>query len=70
MLIIGNISNLDFPVNTKEEMFQKCMMLLEIAAPGGHFVLANSGADIPLNTPPQTIHAMIQAAECYAQAVI
>jgi len=46
---------------TVEEVRQKTRELISVWKPGGHFVL-NAGCAIPPSTPPQNIHAFIQAA--------
>lgn len=66
MLLLGNLDNLSFPSASPERIRRQSLECLRIAAPAGRFVLANSGGDIPLNTPPENLHAMIEASRAYA----
>ena len=61
LLLIGNLDNLSFPKTDAAAIFDKSTACLEEAAPGGPFILANSAADIPLSSHPDTIHAMREA---------
>ena len=61
-LLLGNIDSLFFTTASAEQIYQKSSAILETMHGQGPFILANSGADIPLNTPPENIMAMCQAA--------
>ena len=65
-LLLGNLDNLLFPTASAEEIRERSMACLRAAAPTGPFILANSGADIPMSTPPENLRAMIAASEAYA----
>ncbi len=65
-LIIGNIDNLSMPSMSEEEIYTKSIDLLEKNQNRGRFVLSNSGADIPINTPIKNIHAMIRASKDFS----
>lgn len=66
LLLLGNLDNLRFPKASAAEIRQQSLACLQAAAPAGRYILANSSADIPLNTPPENLRAMIQASEEYA----
>jgi uroporphyrinogen decarboxylase len=66
LLLLGNLDNLLFPTTSADEIRERSLACLRTAAPAGPFILANSGADIPLNTPPDNLRAMIAASEAYA----
>lgn len=61
-LLLGNIDNVVFPSASREQIYDKSMEILNAMVGRGPFILANSGGDIPLNTPPENIQAMFQAA--------
>ncbi len=67
VLIAGNLDNLSFPSLKSDDIYQLSMKCLEEMAPGSHFVLSNSGADIPISTSPESILAMLQASTNYSQ---
>jgi len=66
-LLLGNINGLDFPAFTEEKIYEVSLQCLTQAAPAGRFILMNAGGDIPLNTPPENIRAMVRAAKDYAE---
>ncbi|MFA6560707.1 MAG: uroporphyrinogen decarboxylase family protein [Verrucomicrobiia bacterium] len=66
LLLIGNLDNLSYPAATAQQIREWSRACLEVAAPAGRFVLANSGGDIPLTTPPENLRAMIEASVAYA----
>jgi uroporphyrinogen decarboxylase len=66
LLLLGNLDNLGFPTTAAAEIRERSLACLRAAAPAGPFILANSGGDIPLNTPPENLRAMIAASEAYA----
>ncbi|MDD2736410.1 MAG: uroporphyrinogen decarboxylase family protein [Desulfuromonadaceae bacterium] len=65
--LIGNLDNLSFPSASADKMSELSRSCLQTAAPSGHYILANSGADIPLTTPPENLRAMLAAAAAYSK---
>ena len=65
-LLLGNLDNLSFPTASADEIREDSLECLRTAAPAGHFILANSGGDIPLSTPPESLRAMLAASQAYA----
>lgn len=61
-LLLGNIDNLVFPSANRDQIYEKSMGILNSMIGRGPFILANSGGDIPLNTPVENIMAMFEAA--------
>lgn len=66
LLLLGNLDNLSFPTASAGEIRERSLACLRAAAPAGHFVLANSGGDIPLSTPLDNLRAMLDASEAWA----
>ncbi len=64
--LIGNLDNLAFPALSAQDLYHKAMDCLHSAAPAGHYILANAGADIALTTPPENLHALLAASRDYA----
>jgi uroporphyrinogen decarboxylase len=64
--LIGNLDNLSFPAVSADKISEMSRSCLQSAAPSGHYILANSGADIPLSTPPENLRAMQAAAAAYS----
>jgi uroporphyrinogen decarboxylase len=60
-LLIGNIDNIALASQKDSEIYSKALDCLNAGGGNKHFILANSGADIPLNTPPENIKAMKKA---------
>lgn len=56
----GNISPTDLARATPEQIRQQVKDLMEAARPGGPFLLG-SGCEVTLNTPPENLHAFVQA---------
>jgi len=50
---------------TRAQVESECRAVLENRRHDIHFVLFTSGADVPLDTPPENIHAMREAAESF-----
>ena len=69
LTLIGNLDNLTLPTISAEEVYEMSMVRLRTAAPGGHYILCNSAADIPLTTPPENLLAMLAAASDYSAGV-
>jgi len=64
--LIGNLDNLTLPALTAEEVFESCLARLRTAAPSGHYILANAGADIPQAMPPENLRAMLAAGAAFS----
>ena len=64
--LIGNLDNLTMPSASAGSVYELSMARLRTAAPAEHFILANSGADIPQATPPENLRAMLAAAVDYS----
>lgn len=67
--LIGNLDNLSFPAISADKIYGMSRACLGAAAQCGHYILCNSGADIPLTTPPENLRAMIAAAADYGTEV-
>lgn len=65
-LLLGNLDNLTFPEVSAERIRRESLVRLEQAAGHGPFILATSGADLPLSTPPENILAMVRASKDFA----
>lgn len=66
LLLLGNLDNLSLPAATSDQVRDWSLKALHTAAPAGPFILANSGADIPLSTSPDNLRAMMAASATYA----
>ena len=66
LTLIGNLDNLCFPSASPEELYAMALDCLRTAAPNGHFILSNAGADISLGTAPETLQALLAASSDYA----
>lgn len=60
-LLLGNLSGPDLPELQPEAVALLCDQVLAQRGQDRQFVLATSGADIPLNTPPACIEALTEA---------
>lgn len=69
LTLIGNLDNLSFPAVSADKISEMSRSCLQAAAPSGHYILANSGADIPLTTPPENLRAMQAAAADYGRGI-
>ena len=67
--LIGNLDNLGFPSFSADAVYSMSQACIRAAAPSGHYILANSGADIPLSTSPETLRAMLSAARDYSTEI-
>jgi uroporphyrinogen decarboxylase len=67
--IIGNLDNLTLPAASADEVYEMSLARLRTAAPSGHYILANAGADIPQATPPGNLRAMQAAGAAYTAEV-
>jgi uroporphyrinogen decarboxylase len=67
--LMGNIHTTDVMLNgTKDEVYQKAMEALQIAAPGGGFILS-TGDQCGLNTPDENIFALVEASCNYHKSL-
>ena len=66
LTLIGNLDNLCFPAVSPEELYALAMDCLRTAAPSGHFILSNAGADISLATTPENLQTLLTASRDYA----
>ena len=64
-LLLGGPDNLSLPNLTPQEVTQWCRSVLTERDQDPRFILANSGPDIPLATPPENIHAFGSSVEYY-----
>jgi len=62
LALIGNLNNIEMRRWSAAEMTAAAQTALEQAAPGGGFMLAAQGPEIPLGVPDDVIHAMVRAA--------
>ncbi len=67
--LIGNLDNLTMPAASAADVYEMSMARLRTAAPSGHYILANAGADIPLATPPENLRAMLAAGVAYSAEI-
>ena len=49
-----------------QEIRERSLSCLRAAAPAGPFILANSGGDLPLDTPTGNVKALREASEAFA----
>ncbi len=61
LALIGNLNNLAMRRWSAADAEEEANAALEQAAPGGGFILANQGPEIPLGTPDEVIHALVRA---------
>ncbi|MBT0663680.1 uroporphyrinogen decarboxylase family protein [Geobacter pelophilus] len=69
MNLIGNLDNLSLPALSAGQISEMSRSCLDAAAPSGHYILSNAGADIPLTTPPENLRAMLSAAADYSAEI-
>jgi uroporphyrinogen decarboxylase len=67
--LIGNLDNLTMPSASVGSVYEMSMARLRTAAPAGHYILANAGADMPQATPPENLRAMLAAAADYSAEI-
>ncbi|WP_224981348.1 uroporphyrinogen decarboxylase family protein [Geomonas agri] len=63
--LIGNLDNLAFASASACEISRLALDRLSAHAPEGHFVLANSGGDLPQNTPAANLKALKESVASY-----
>ncbi len=66
LTLIGNLDNLCFPTASPDELYAMALACLQTAAPNGHYILSNAGADISLATAPENLKALLAASNEYA----
>jgi len=66
LTLIGNLDNLTMPAVSSAEIYEMSMKQLRTAAPSGHYILANAGADMPQATPADNLRAMLAAGSSYS----
>jgi MtaA/CmuA family methyltransferase len=62
--ILGPIDPSIMALGTPKLVAEKCKEAIEVLAPGGGFILG-PGCALPPKTPPENVHAMIEAAKKY-----
>jgi uroporphyrinogen decarboxylase len=55
------------PGRTAAQVEEQCRAILEERRQDPHFILYTAGADVPLQTPPENIHAIRRAAEAQGE---
>ena len=68
-VLLGNIDGPTLSMNTPENVYLRCANILKKRCGDPHFVLATSGADIPLQTPAANIRGIMQAAHNHGKAM-
>ena len=63
LTLIGNLDNLAFVSSSAAKIGEMSQACLACASPGGRFILANAGGDIPLATPAGNLMAMRASVE-------
>ena len=66
-LLFGGPSGPNLDLSTDLEIKKDCLKILEERAGDKHFILCTAGADIPLTTDPENIHALRHAVEEYGE---
>lgn len=66
-VLFGNIDGPTLGKRDVEKVREDCEKVLADRSSDMHFVLSTCSADVAYDTPPQNIHAMLQAAESHAQ---
>jgi uroporphyrinogen decarboxylase len=66
-VLLGGPCGPDMARKTSAQVDSECRTILEDRRQDAHFILFTSGADIPLNTPQENIHAMRKAAESFGR---
>jgi len=69
LTLIGNLDNLTLPTASAAEVTQLSLARLRSSGASGHFILGNSGADLPQATPPENLRAMLEAAKSYSKEI-
>ena len=69
-LLLGGIDGPTLIRLSREEVRRTCLAALENRRDDPRFVLATTAADVDYATPPETIHAVREAAEEFAQGTV
>jgi uroporphyrinogen decarboxylase len=64
-LLLGNIDGPTLNKYSTENISRRCQRILTNRANDKHFILTSSAADIPLNTPPENIHTILQSVSVF-----
>lgn len=64
--LLGNIDGPTLNKKTPELIRAQCANILKDRAADPHFIFSSSGADIPLDTPPENIAAVVEAVKNFA----
>lgn len=64
--LLGSLDNLSFPAVSADTIREQATACLQTGLRIQHFLLSNAGADIPIQTPPENIHALFEATELFA----
>ena len=69
MCMMGNLSPADQMLQgTPDSVYKEATRLLELAYANGGGLLLSSGCDLPAGSPIENVHAMVRAAEDFAEA--
>lgn len=60
-VMLGNIDGPTLYRHSPEEIMKRCRRIYENRKDDRHFILGTSGADIPLQTPEENIHALVKS---------
>ena len=60
--LIGNLDNLAFASLGAADVRRLALQAVAVAAPAGHFILANARGDLPQDTPPENLLALRESA--------
>lgn len=66
IVLVGNVATSLFVHGSKEEMERAVKSCLEIAAPGGAYIIS-SGCELPYNTSIEQVHFFLKAAHDYGR---
>ena len=66
-LLLGGPSGPNLDLSTDLEIKNDCLKILKERSGDKHFILCTAGADIPLTTEPEHIHAIRYAVEEYGE---
>ncbi len=64
--LLGNIQGLSFRAVAADQIREQATACFEANEEIGPYILCPDGADLPIDTPPENIHAMREAAEAFA----
>ncbi len=64
MCLMGNVSPQVLALGTVDQTVEECKRLIDVVGKGGGFILS-SGCELPYNTKPENLAAMIETAKTY-----